>query len=153
MTFTTAEDNLTDLLALLREKWDTANVAKPDIRYTADPDRPARPDLREGDVVLVMDVNRTKEATAFNYLGRRVRERYQIDVRTRHRRSRKLNLVTEIQRILDNYRKAPEDDGGARLGWDWIDLVSERVLDNKAIRLYRSVIDVVLVNAYEVVTT
>lgn len=153
MTFTTAGNNLDDLIALLRDKWDTSNVAKPNIRYTADPDRPARPDLREGDVILLMDVDRVKEPTAFDYNGRRVRERYQVDVRTRHSRSRKNSLISEVERILNSYRKAPTDDGSTRLGWDWIDVISERPLDNKAIKLYRSVIDVVLVNAYESIST
>lgn len=155
LTIDSNGDNLTNLVNILTEKWDSSNTdnATPVIKRIMDLTTPSKKDYQQADFVLLYDLGRDEEYIDLGSLNIRVKERFSIDIRTINGRARLIKLYKEVRRLLWSYRKDPTDDSSDRFPFHIIKPLSRRDLSDKRKPLQHMVYDIEVKTMVQAVST
>ena len=153
MTLSVSDDNLTNIVNILSEGWDTSNVAKPVVKRVMDTASPMTKDLQQADFILVYPVNYTEEYIDLGAYNTKNVTRISIDIRTIRGIDRLRDLHKECRRCLWEKRINPVDDSNVRFPFHYIVPLSGNDLSDKMKPLYRFVYDVELREMVLKVTT
>jgi len=150
MTFTAGDNWVNNVIELLKDKWDTENVAKPVIQHVTDPTLPKRHSLalQGKDYVLVYHVSTARENQDIGMYRAKQTTTMSLDINTIYQYSRLDSLEKEILRILYENRKNPTDTPGSSLGFNVLKPIRKIDLSNKQYKIWRYVWDIELTNFY-----
>jgi len=150
MTFTAGDNWVNNVIELLKDKWDTENVAKPVIQHVTDPTLPKRHSLalQGKDYVLVYHVSTARENQDIGMYRAKQTTTMSLDINTIYQYSRLDSLEKEILRILYENRKNPIDTSGSSLGFNVLKPIRKIDLSNKQYKIWRYVWDIELTNFY-----
>ena len=150
------DDNLTNIRDILRENWDADNVKKPVIFKARNAKRALKSDLSQSDKISIYNAGYTNKPADLGYGGKTGTQRISIDLRCNGigGEARVVKMRNEVERILNSYRKNPQDDNGDQLPFNDMTVgVSEVDLSDGDKGFYRWVFDIVLNIRYQAVST
>lgn len=156
MTLTrNTSDNLTNLVNILAEKWNSSNTdsTTPVVKRIMDLPTPSSKDFQQKDFVLLYSIGRNEKYIDIGAYNLRNYERYTIDIRTINGRARLFKLYNEVRRLLLSYRKDPTDDASNRFPFNHIVPLNRRDLSDKQKPMQRFIYDVEVRQVVEAVST
>ena len=146
-------DDVLNIVNILREGWDTDNVAKPMIHDVTLVSQPTKRDLRQNDKIFVYEASYAENIRDIGYNNIGWVKRISIDIRTALAPPRIYDLWKEVRRCLWNKRKTPTDDDSANFPFCTIEGLTRNNLSDGSKGYYRIVYDVELKKMTEAVST